>query len=129
VDLYIHSPIRLHSALLVKHRNNFTFTFIPPEFIDLTNKLHGAEPFLRNRQLRSHSRISQVLWNPKVHYRVHKSPPLFPILNQINPVHTTPRAFTLVSCSGYFLDIENGGDMLLRNARRWYCSRNYNYVI
>jgi hypothetical protein len=34
--------------------------------------------------------LPTILCNPKVHYRVHKSPPLVSIMSQIDQAHTIP---------------------------------------
>jgi hypothetical protein len=47
----------------------------------LPEKLPIVQPFRK---------FPAILRNPKIHHRVHESPPLVPILSQFDPAHTIP---------------------------------------
>jgi hypothetical protein len=52
-----------------------------------TRPTKQGESVLRNSHALTVQECLCSLWNPKVHYRAHKSPPLAPTLNHMNTAH------------------------------------------
>jgi hypothetical protein len=58
-----------------------------------TTKHHSLmklSAYLKAANFAASQELPSILWNSKFHYRIHKSPPLVPILNQINSINTLP---------------------------------------
>jgi hypothetical protein len=50
-------------------------------------------------------KFPHLLWNPKVHYLVHKNPPLIPVVRHINSVHTLPTLYLFKIYSNIILHL------------------------
>ena len=59
---------------------------------ELTYSIQQSPSWEANR-LPASQEIPRILWNTKVHYRIHKWPPPVPILSQLDPVHTPTSYF------------------------------------
>ena len=54
----------------------------------------GITDFLEDN--RSGQDIFSILWNPKIHYRIHKCPPPAPVMSQINPMAPHPTSWRTI---------------------------------
>ena len=74
--------------------------------LELTNCLYSAPSFLTSWQVISQE-TTCISWIPKIHYRIHKSPPPVPVLSHINPVYTSPSCFLKIHFGILELEWEN----------------------
>jgi hypothetical protein len=73
-------------CLPAEYGNRYCTPLLMPAYV-LTNSTELSLS-LQVESSSANQEFINILWNPKVDYRVYEGPPLVPILSQMNPVHT-----------------------------------------
>jgi hypothetical protein len=90
--------------------------FITDKKNKLVNSMQHSPSWKANRFSASQE-IPQILWNPKVHYLIHKCPPNVPNLSHLDPIH---------SPTSYFLKIHLNINLLsMPGASKWFLSLRF----
>ena len=76
---------------------------VTSEHVQVTNSMQQSPTWEDNR-FSAGQEVPHISCSPKVHYRIHKSSPPFPILSQNNPVPAThPTSWRSILISSYHL--------------------------